>query len=119
MATFPQLKTGAVGQYPFTTKSFFRTEIVSFVDGAEQRFRHYPSVLRVWEIRLNRLDDRELAEIEAFFVSNQGGTLPFSFTDPVTDQVFPSCSLDSPAIAMNFAKHLAGSTSLVIRQNRI
>ena len=39
MASFPQLKTSAVAQYPARRTAIFRNQSVRFLDGREQRYR--------------------------------------------------------------------------------
>jgi hypothetical protein len=118
MATFPSLKTGAVAQYPLKTAFNYQADIVWFLDGSEQRFRNSPSVLHQWEIDLAKLDETELAVIEQFFLGNQGPTLSFSFQDPETNDVYPSCSVSPTELALTFSGPLSGSTTILIRENR-
>jgi hypothetical protein len=67
MSTFPTLKTGAVMQYPAQRGLQFSTTALQFVDGSEQRFCNYQSVLRSWAIQLSLLDQSELHELQEFF----------------------------------------------------
>ena len=60
---FPTLKTGAVMQYPGKRTLQFSTDVVRFLDGTEQRYRDYPSVLHRWTIQLDLLDESELAAL--------------------------------------------------------
>lgn len=118
MAQFPTLKTGAVAQYPLIVTHRFRTDIVSFLDGSEQRLRNSPSMLHSWEVCLDKLDEQELSSIEQFFLSNQGQTAPFAFTDPWTGTTYPNCSLESDALNLQSLAPLWGRTTVVIRENR-
>src|SRR3954447_16465632 len=88
MATFPQLKTGAVAQYPMVRRSQFRNQTVRFVDGTEQRYRDSGAPKQRWEIALSGLDETELAALEEFFVANQGAYGSFGFADPWDGQVY-------------------------------
>jgi Fe-S-cluster formation regulator IscX/YfhJ len=72
MATFPQLKTGAVAQYPATKSLRFQNQTVRFLDGSEQRYRDAAGALHQWVIQLSELDESEMAAFEQFFEDNQG-----------------------------------------------
>ncbi len=119
MATFPTLNTGAVAQYPATYTLTYRADIVSFLDGSEQRFRNSPSVLYKWQIDLSKLEEQELAQFQQFFLSNQGASNTFAFTDPWTITSYPNCSLIHDDMTMTYAALLSGKTTFTIRQNRV
>src|SRR5579872_7054479 len=93
MATFPKLKTAAVAQYPANKRVAFQNQVLRFMDGQEQRYRDSAGPLHRWEIRLNELDESEIAAIDGFFWSNQGRLASFSFTDPWDGTVYANCSL--------------------------
>ena len=63
MPDFPQLRTGAVIQYPARRHFSFATRVLRFIDGTEQRFRLWPSVLHQWVIRLDLLTEEELGNL--------------------------------------------------------
>jgi hypothetical protein len=118
MGNFPLLKTGAVAQYPITRIIRFSTDVVRFLDGTEQRFREYSSPIRKWVIRLDLLDEEEMSKMEEFFLSEQGRSGDFSFTDPWDGTEYPSCSLDSDTVDLGFRGPARGRTTLVISENR-
>jgi len=118
MADFPQLKTSAVAQYPARRSVRYRNEVVRFVDGAEQRYRDSAGPLHEWEIRLELLDESELASLESFFALQQGAFGTFRFTDPWSGQVYENCSLAADAIEMIASGEMRGATSLVVREGR-
>jgi phage-related protein len=117
MATFPKLKTGAVLQYPAARGLRFASQVLRFVDGTEQRFRTAAAALRRWEIRLDFLDESEIAEIEQFFLENQGAFGSFSFTDPWDGTEYPNCSLESGELHLLALAEMRGRTALVVREN--
>src|SRR5262249_53533703 len=90
MAAFPNLKTGAVAQYPAERTRRFSNGVHRFMDGSKQRWPLYGSALRRWAIRLSLLDEAELTTLEDFFSANRS----FSFTDPWDGTVYPNCSFD-------------------------
>jgi hypothetical protein len=118
LANFPPLKTGAYAQYPSDRTRQFSTSAYRFVDGSEQRFPEYGEPLRHWTIRLDLLDESELATLEQFFV-NQGGRVgTFSFTDPFDGTVCPSCSFDSDTGLFDYAETGRGASLVTIGENR-
>jgi hypothetical protein len=118
MATFPTLKTGAVAQYPASRNFRFQNQILRFLDGTDQRYRDSAGVLYSWEIRLDQLDETEMAEMQAFFFANQGSFMSFAFTDPWTGQVYQNCSLGSDDMNITSLAEMQGRTALVVIQNR-
>jgi hypothetical protein len=118
MATFPPLKTTAVAQYPATKSVRFRNQIVRFLDGNEQRYRDSAGPLHQWIIRLDLLDETEMAAIEGFFFSNQGSFASFTFIDPWNAASYPNCSLASDQLQLSALAQLRGRTSLTVIENR-
>ena|ERR1044071_2573605 len=118
MATFPNLKTNAVTQYPARRVLTFRNQTVRFLDGVEQRYRDSGGPLHQWEIRLDHLDEGEMATLESFFAASQGAFGTFEFTDPWTGQVYANCSLSADSIDMTASGDMRGATVVVVRENR-
>jgi Conserved hypothetical protein 2217 (DUF2460) len=118
MATFPKLKTGAVAQYPATRIFRFQNQILRFLDGTDQRYRDSAGPFYSWEIRLDQLDETELAALQAFFLANQGSFASFAFTDPWNGQVYSNCSLASDQMNITSLAEMQGRTSLIVIENR-
>lgn len=116
--TFPKLKTSAVAQYPATKTVAFQNSILRFVDGTEQRYRGSAGPLHRWKVRLNELDEGELAAMDCFFRSNQGRLGNFTFTDPWDGTTYLSCSLDCDELEMTSSGEMRGKTELTIVENR-
>ena len=117
MANFPVLKSGAVAQYPMTRALEYSTRVFRFLDGTEQRFRDHKRPVRTWVIRLELLDEAEMAAIEDFFLSEQGRLGSFSFTDPRDGAVYPDCSLESDAVELDYRETMRGTTMLTVKEN--
>src|ERR1019366_2620156 len=83
MATFPQLKTNAIAQYPVARREQFQNQTVRFVDGSDQRYRDSAGPRMEWEIELSELDEGELAAIEEFFLASQGAFGSFLLHRPM------------------------------------
>lgn len=89
MATFPTLKTGAVAQYPLERTVYFPAQSVRFLNGSQQTYRLSGRGLRRWTLRLDLLDEAEVAALIAFAETQRDSS--FSFTDPVTGAVVTNC----------------------------
>jgi len=118
MATFPQLKTGAVAQYPATKSLRFQNQTVRFLDGSEQRYRDAAGALHQWVIRLSQLDETEMAAFGQFFVENQGRLGSFAFTDPWDGTQYPNCSLAADGLTLTSLAEMCGQTSVTVIENR-
>jgi phage-related protein len=112
------MKTSAVAQYPARRRVRYQNERVRFVDGAEQRYRDCAGPLHEWEIRLDLLDEGELAAVEAFFLANQGCFESFTFTDPWSGRSYENCSLAADRIEMTASGEMRSATSVVVREGR-
>jgi hypothetical protein len=118
VASFPVLKTGVVAQYPTDRQRSVSTQVLRFLDGSEQRFPAFGATLRRWVIRLDLLDDGELANLEAFFTEQGGRAGVFSFTDPFDATVYANCSFDADELEVTFGGPQQGKTSVTIKENR-
>jgi len=118
MATFPTLKTKAVAQYPASKVIQFQNQVLRFVDGAEQRYRDSAGPLHRWVIRLDELDEAEMAALEAFFASNEGRFASFAFTDPWDGTQHANCSVQTDDLDLVSVQEMRGRTSLTVVENR-
>ena len=118
MASFPQLKTGAVAQYPATRVVQFQNQTLRFVDGNEQRYRDAGGPLHKWVIKFDLLDEGEMAAMDAFFAANQGQFASFTFTDPWDGTQYSNCSLATDQLDLRSIGDLSGQTSLTVVENR-
>jgi phage-related protein len=114
MASFPTLRTGAVAQYPLDRSVQFQTQSVRFMDGSQQRFRLYGAGLRRWKIRLDLLDERELAAVAAFL--ERQGTAIFPFTDPVTGDQVASCVISGQSYEAGTADEMKANATVEIEE---
>jgi hypothetical protein len=118
MATFPQLKTSAVAQYPATKVLRFQNQTLRFLDGTEQRYRDSAGPLNQWVINLNELDESEMAAFEQFLADNQGRLGSFAFTDPWDGTQYANCSLASDELDFSSLGEMRGKISLTVIENR-
>lgn len=117
MSTFPQLKSGAVAQYPLRRGLRFTTHVTRFLDGSEQRFRQRDGVRKRWVIQLDLLDEAELSMLEDFFAARKGRLESFTFVDPRDAASYPDCSFESDEIGLAITGPMDSRTQLIIRQN--
>src|ERR1039457_4999921 len=113
MGTFPVLKTGAVVQFPASRALDCATDVIQFIDGAEQRFRDYARPYRRWMVRLEALDETELQSARSF-VQENGATGLFSFTDPWDGTVYSSCRIDGTGLLDLLSGPAQAATNVVI-----
>src|ERR1700752_1701364 len=113
---FPKLRTNALAQYPATRRVQFQNQILEFVDGTAQRYRESGGPLLQWQIRLDLLDEHEMASLEQFFSDNQGSFGSFAFTDPRDSRVYTNCSLASGDLVLISLSEMNGQATLVVRQ---
>ncbi len=118
MSTFPLLKTGAVAQYPATRTTGYATQAFRFLDGSEQKFPLRGSAATRWVVKLDLLDDTEVARVCAFFQSQQGRFGTFSFVDPWDASTHPNCSFESDELALSLDGEAQGRLQLVIKENK-
>ncbi len=116
MATFPTLRTGAVAQYPLDYSTRFATQTVRFLDGSSQRYRISGSGLRRWQIRLDLLDESELAALIDFVDAQTSNT--FQFADPLSGTIVASCVLSGDPFEAILEAEGRGRASLVIEEIR-
>jgi hypothetical protein len=89
-----------------------------FLDGKEQRSAEFGSGLKRWVIRLDRLDEAELAAVEDFFASQAGRAGVFEFTDPFSGTLYANCSFDSDALEAEYRGVSDGALVVAIKENR-
>ena len=114
MATFPNLRTGAVAQYPLDRTVGFQTESVRFLDGSRQNFRVRKAGLRGWTINLSLLDEQELASVIAF--AEAQGSTPFAFSDPVTGDIVAACVLSGQSLDVAIADEMNAQATVSIEE---
>ena len=118
MLDFPKLSTNVVTQYPAKRHLTFVTQILQFLDGSEQRFRLWPSPLRLWSIRLDLLTEHELNTFRDFFRSRAGEAQSFRFVDPWDGVEYANCRLEGDYFEAVLRGEEQGAVSLLVRESR-
>ena len=98
MSAFPVLKTGAVAQYPLERSVRFPVQAVRFLNGSQQIYQLSAGGLRRWAIRLELLDEAEVAALIRFSEAQQGSEFGRS-TQDVFRELHLNCGrLDRPSL---------------------
>lgn len=82
MTVFPQLSSGAVGQFPFDREIRFRTLVNRAADGTEIRVSDVDFQERLWRLPVSELSDQEWQQIEDLLVQVEGRLKSFLFLEP-------------------------------------
>jgi hypothetical protein len=88
----PPLRTGAIAQYPLERSLAIAVEPVEFLNFTRQVYRDLGAAKRRWVIRLDLLDEGEIARLKEFFEQQKGRWGTFSFTDPWDASFHATCS---------------------------
>ena len=116
--SFPSLKTGALTQYPTSQELTRPVETIRFLDMGRQYYVDSRDSLRRWRLRLDLLDESELASVFEFFSAMRGSLGRFDFEDPATGAVVSNCRFDDDELALSSLGELNASTALTVRESR-
>jgi hypothetical protein len=111
MALFPALKTGAVAQAPFGAWTRFRTEVIRFSGGGEQRYA-LGGARRGWLVELSVLDEGEMQALMNFYGQHALYGVRFEFRDPFSGEVFEDCYFPDREL-VHFASDVHGHGCVV------
>jgi hypothetical protein len=119
MLYYPQLASGALGQYPVQKRSTHRTVVNDCQDGREIRLVDAGAASVAWSLAYGALADSELAALEQFFESAEGSLNSFTFLDPTANLLLWSESLGNAAwtaspllqLTSNIADALGGTNA--------
>jgi len=96
MLTFPQLSTGAAGQFPLWRSRRKRTILNALADGRTIRSGGECGEV-IWQLDLSELSGGERNAIEQLFAESEGRLRKFTFLDPAGNLLRHSERLDEPA----------------------
>jgi len=83
MFYFPQLSSGATGQFPITRQRSARTVVNQSCQGYQVKLADPGAAITSWHLSFEEMSDEELAALEALFQAVGGRLTPFTFLDPV------------------------------------
>jgi hypothetical protein len=101
MLVFPQLATGAVGQYPITKRRRARTVVNEAAEGARVKLADAAAATVDWELEFSALSETERGAIEALHAAVEGRLGTFTFLDPTDNLLCWSEKLDETIWARN------------------
>ena len=82
MLVYPQLTTGALGQFPIEKRWRQRTVMNTAADGSAIKLADPSGALTDWQLQYAGLSDGELAALQQFFAAAEGTLNGFTFLDP-------------------------------------
>ena len=82
MIYFPQLSSGATGQFPIKRQREARTVINQSRQGYQVKLADPAAAITEWRLSFDEMSDQELAALEALFQAVEGRLTPFTFLDP-------------------------------------
>jgi hypothetical protein len=97
MPYFPQLPSGATGQYPIQKRRIERTVINQLPDGHAVKFADAGAEQAAWQLTFQDLTDSEIANLQQFFSACEGQLHGFTFLDPLGNLLVWSEGLNQPA----------------------
>ncbi len=97
MIYFPQLSSGATGQFPIRRRRTTRTVVNRSSDGCEIKLADPGASFTQWHLSYQELSDQELAALEALFQAVEGSLTSFTFLDPADNLLCWSEKQDAAA----------------------
>lgn len=82
MTYFPQMATGAIGQYPLSVRGVQRTIVNDCLDGRRIKLPDRGAAHARWQFNFRELTDVELNALEQLFQSAEGRLNGFTLLDP-------------------------------------
>jgi len=96
MLYFPQLPSGAIGQFPVKKRISQRTIVNQVPDGHTVKLADTGAELVQWQLAYQNLADSEIEILRQFFSACEGKLNGFTFVDPVGNLLAWSEALSQP-----------------------
>ena len=97
MLYFPQLPSGAIGQFPIKKRRSLRTIVNQVPDGHKVKLTDPGAQIIQWQLAYKNLADSEIDILQQFFAACEGKLNGFTFLDPVGNLLVWSEALSQPA----------------------
>ena len=94
MATYPQLGSGALSQFPVQKNRRARTVVNQAADGRTIKLADPAAKVTEWVLTYAELSDEEATALLGFFAATEGTLNGFTFLDPVGNLLAWSEQLD-------------------------
>jgi hypothetical protein len=85
MLVYPQLRSGALAQFPLQRRHHFRTLANTAADGTAVKLADPGAENLEWQLNYTSLSDAELALLLQFFAAAEGALNTFTFVDPTAN----------------------------------
>ena len=95
MLVYPQLATGALGQFPIQKRRRTRTVVNQAADGTSIKLGDPAAETIEWRLNYAGLSDAELEALQQFFTATEGSLQGFTFLDPTANLMSWSGQLDN------------------------
>ena len=115
MQTFPRLKTGAAAQLGSIRQVSYRTEVLWYIDGTEQRMTSGAAEIE-WQLKFDHLDEQEVTSLSDFFAYWHSSPSGFQFHDPWTDTLVEGCHFAQDEFLVEWLEPNRAATSIRIRR---
>ncbi len=122
---FPQLSSGAIGQYPIRKTKTTRTVRNIMQDGSVISYADPNGAQLIWQLGYTALSLQDLGLLTAHFNACQGRLQGFTFIDPTDNMLSDSSNLVGPSwqcsslieLAGNCEDPVGGSTAFTVTNN--
>jgi hypothetical protein len=111
MATYPQLESGALSQFPVQKRRRARTVVNRAADGSTIKLADQAVEATEWVLTYRDLGDEEAAALRTFFLAVEGTLNGFTFLDPADNLLAWSDQLDHEAWQRDPLLNLAGGVA--------
>ncbi len=111
MFYFPQLSTGAIGQYPIQKRRLTRTVINEATDGVMYKLADTNAVAVEWTLKFTTLSDDESNALALLYDNVEGQLGSFTFLDPTDNLLLWSEDLTQPAWSTNSLLTITGGVA--------
>jgi hypothetical protein len=111
MFYFPQLSTGAIGQYPIQKSRVSRTVVNESTDGFTFKLADSNAVAVEWTLKFTTLSDAERDALALLYQNVEGQLGSFTFLDPTDNLLLWSEDLTQPAWTANSLLTITGGVA--------
>ena len=118
MLYFPQLSTGAVGQYPIQKRRLSRTVVNEALGGARVKLPDPNASAVEWTLDFQALSDNERDALAQLFGAVEGQLSDFTFLDPTDNLLFWSEKLDEAVWERNSLLQITAAIARQFRRRR-
>ena len=111
MLYFPQLSSGATGQYPIRKRSIEKTIVNLSPDGRTIKYSDAGASLLEWQLAFRDLYDGEIDALQQFFAACEGRLNAFTFLNPIGNLLAWSEDMGQPVWEMSTLLQLSPGIS--------